>query len=703
MNSSGSGVKKPRKKQRIVSACASCRKRKIKCNGQVPCTNCLNYKCECVYQTGAVQPPTTRESHLTSRILKLAESLQGMEDVENSNISNQIDNLKNLIEEAKLEQQIRNSESTLSKESSQANKAFHTRFSQVHSDSKIIDENFSMNSLYLLLSNRGRSWFVKKCAEFDPSYSESLLDSTKNALFFIDMVVYEKSGVWINVSSTEELEKLIEIDFGNEDFIHRLIEEHYEEIASYHRSKFISKETLQGMKDEILTNKKLLISDTKYLSLLSVLLECSSLEYSKSLELDDLENSINVKLFLRSLIKYCVHLVRAAFFSFNKVENIRGILQFLKFSDSKYIDQYLSSLFVYSIDVLKKVGLHMMEYYVGLEEEEAEVRRELFWEFYCFDKKRSLLNGQLSLLNDVEITCFYPTGVESIRQSVKNGELTLNSINVSDYVWYYEIELNKIVSDFQSKLEPKRKVTSPAPFLERLSVLKESISKEIRPGNSTTVSFELNDVQILQIQSLHVQYYTTLFYFISNTSSSLLSSNQYSDTQLDCCFHILEKVFETEVSDFSPVNSLTKNGIIAFLHLIESFINNPAHSQSPTILKFLIKFQFRMVEGSSAYGSMFWRITNVIANYMLEPCVQIFKKIRTDPTSLELEIKDYEERLVRFKGVISSYRNQHHGPQNGLIENSMQEFEDLIAPVQDLSNGKKLLFVDSRKPYSPPG
>lgn len=90
----------------------------------------------------------------------------------------------------------------------------------------------------------------------------------------------------------------------------------------------------------------------------------------------------------------------------------------------------------------------------------------------------------------------------------------------------------------------------------------------------------------------------------------------------------------------------------------------------------------------------------MIANYMLEPCVSIYLSVKGSsvPVSLGLLIRDYHERLAKFKDVISSYRNQQSGID---LDADERAFSDLIAPIQDLTSGKKLLFVDSEASDSP--
>lgn len=55
-NHSNGMIKKPRSK--VSKACENCRRRKIKCTGKQPCSNCVTYGCECVFAVTPVSSTT---------------------------------------------------------------------------------------------------------------------------------------------------------------------------------------------------------------------------------------------------------------------------------------------------------------------------------------------------------------------------------------------------------------------------------------------------------------------------------------------------------------------------------------------------------------------------------------------------------------------------------------------------------------------
>ncbi|KAG0313287.1 hypothetical protein BGZ97_010332 [Linnemannia gamsii] len=70
--------KKPSKRIRISTACINCRQKKIKCDGQVPCSHCEKFRTECVYP--AVNKPANQEyvETLENRLKSVESHLQGL-------------------------------------------------------------------------------------------------------------------------------------------------------------------------------------------------------------------------------------------------------------------------------------------------------------------------------------------------------------------------------------------------------------------------------------------------------------------------------------------------------------------------------------------------------------------------------------------------------------------------------------------------
>ncbi|KAF9923854.1 hypothetical protein FBU30_006091 [Linnemannia zychae] len=70
--------KKPSKRIRISTACINCRQKKIKCDGQTPCSHCEKFKTECAYP--AVNKPANQEyvETLENRLKSVESHLQGL-------------------------------------------------------------------------------------------------------------------------------------------------------------------------------------------------------------------------------------------------------------------------------------------------------------------------------------------------------------------------------------------------------------------------------------------------------------------------------------------------------------------------------------------------------------------------------------------------------------------------------------------------
>ncbi|KAG0660790.1 transcription factor [Maudiozyma exigua] len=120
-----------------------------------------------------------------------------------------------------------------------------------------------------------------------------------------------------------------------------------------------------------------------------------------------------------------------------------------------------------------KMGLYRWEYYVGLDEANAERRRKIWWGLYYFDKLISVTLGEPSTINYSIMSCFLPAVFRDIgfldsKTFVKNVHLfNLDSrlfddenMDISTLVHYGRIGIIQLVSDFQINVLYNEKYTS---------------------------------------------------------------------------------------------------------------------------------------------------------------------------------------------------------------------------------------------------
>lgn len=68
MNDTHDPTTKVVKRRKVSKACVNCRRRKIKCTGTNPCTNCAAYKCPCEYVDKPKKLPGTKSNHTKTNI-----------------------------------------------------------------------------------------------------------------------------------------------------------------------------------------------------------------------------------------------------------------------------------------------------------------------------------------------------------------------------------------------------------------------------------------------------------------------------------------------------------------------------------------------------------------------------------------------------------------------------------------------------------
>lgn len=77
----------PKKRAKIVSACAECRRKKTKCNGEQPCRNCQKSAVHCIYPS--LQQDDKRNGPTRAALESIEERLKNIEDMLRAVLSNQ--------------------------------------------------------------------------------------------------------------------------------------------------------------------------------------------------------------------------------------------------------------------------------------------------------------------------------------------------------------------------------------------------------------------------------------------------------------------------------------------------------------------------------------------------------------------------------------------------------------------------------------
>lgn len=645
-----SAVKKSHHKaQRTTLACLNCRKKKIKCSGQYPCINCLNYKCECTYPSnGRNQPESTRQ--LSPNILKLIENLQKVNEDQNNNLLlNQINSLNEFLE-SKIPENEKNLEefSTLSKESFHEDSAFHTRFSKNPPHKKIVDEYFGLFSCSSLLSFGGRNWFAQRCSDlYDESLKESVLKKSNNAFVTINRILFDEMNFWKEILPIKALDDMIGQKL-NAAFIYELIQQNYETIMSRHNESFkslVSKELLQNIHTQFFEDRINALNKPNILIYLCFLLEICLSQKNSLAEI------------LKVLLKCCISVIKVFSYSFTEFNSLSGILYFLKLIDARNASGCYFSMLAHSIDLVQRCGLFRMEYYIGLKETEAEYKRCIFWDLYCLDKLNYLFDGRyISMLEDDKITCFFPNGVQEIKVLIDKGQFILKNDNLLNYLRFYEIRLCQFISTIFrkfSKASTQINFKHKNELVQEFNDLKDSILIDIRPGYKINQRrFNFSQRQIAKIKELHVKYFVTLSFITINSqvekvSSTGMASDTFSGLDADCCLNVLEVIQEVDVEDETTLNnSLSKFGLLSFFFGVEWILRTPqTHKQTIRVVESLINFHLRVIsivqDDLNFHGSYF-KVSNGIMTYMVDAIIKISKKQTSGDESLAELLEKYE-------------------------------------------------------------
>ena len=137
-----------------------------------------------------------------------------------------------------------------------------------------------------------------------------------------------------------------------------------------------------------------------------------------------------------------------------------------------------------------KMGLARWEYYVGIDETTAERRRTVWWKIYRLEKYHLVDLGDLSLINEHQISCLLPKDFRDMgfinhreflskigTSSLSSSSPELKNLSLTRLIEYGQLAIAQIVGEFFSETLYNEKFTSletsVKPTLIRQKLLKE--------------------------------------------------------------------------------------------------------------------------------------------------------------------------------------------------------------------------------------
>ncbi|CCH44626.1 putative transcriptional regulatory protein [Wickerhamomyces ciferrii] len=682
----GDGQRK-KKIKRVSSACQVCRRKKIKCNGENPCMNCVNYNVECQYSIKADNKPSdtddekTKVTSLKKKAMILAQNLENYEISDHQlesfeTISKQIDSLSNTLDHESTSKESGNEVELCSREASYYTQCRKARFWEFMRGRHVVDPIFGLHNTISIFSIAGRAWMSSRLATLEKQFKiEEPILSKKSSEFFSKSyrsairVLSADLKLWSESLSSNEWFQIIhtELDFKA---VKLIIEGIYEdELKSRH---FSTKRGLLEILEKLSSDIELI--DCAYFPLICLLIRVNKQNVQ-------LHKNQDVKLKIKSstLIKFGVRLFQRLMFSFHgNFESLKGLVQFMESLESPYISTFPTGLLTCAIDIGKNNGLHIMEYYVGNKEEESDERRQVFWKLFVMDKWNYLADGKDLRIPHTEVSTFLPSKIHDVMIHFDQGNWDYNSL--ISYISFFEIEVSKIVSKMYQNLfstgELEYSKTLVLETLAELQKIQISMIPQVKPGNPIQITGDQipeSEVQRIHLKALHFHlfYYLSINFLLRNSLDSL--DHVHESTVLDYDLKILDVFFEFGSFNVNYKLSYVKFTLASACDLVYLYIKNPFDVQySNKALKYILKYSSILYSQSIKVEDYdHWEMTNAMFNTLVSPCVDIYEMIERNQVAagdqnsnksenLVKEIESFKVRLMKFDEMIANEKRQDH-------------------------------------------
>ena len=462
MYSNSSKGEKPKKRIRV--ACDSCRRKKIKCDGQYPCGNCqqsngsgCNYKerqekrakspriSKNASNSKTIEILNTRLSKLENVILNLAEKLEpgsgnitsphekrishsgetegrqddddekdeeDEEDEADEEDSTSIeDGNEEMATEGDEEEQGRNSDNTDRDKSNKKWKYTPQRLEQF----------FGTHSVICLFSDKSLGWIESALGPED----SRLINPIRNLPFVFYMKTKSFILKWVDppLIDAAKKKKLLEAPLPKDyRLVFDLLDNYYDPYGAtsficdidWVRSLFEIYYGIDGKKRRKFKCSELIIMSMVICLCISRKIDedtsdpnmspASSCSANTPISIQSMNND-QLTVLQEELFDNCVFYYHRILVINDGIETIQAIILLVTYIESSYIISHVSYMLIsVAIRFAQEIGLHREESYANLSAQECETRKMIWWCCYCFDMEICFRSGKPPLINGLDIS-----------------------------------------------------------------------------------------------------------------------------------------------------------------------------------------------------------------------------------------------------------------------------------------------------------
>ncbi|CUM51319.1 unnamed protein product [Debaryomyces tyrocola] len=498
MYSNSSKGEKPKKRIRV--ACDSCRRKKIKCDGQYPCGNCqqsngsgCNYKerqekrtkspkiSKNVSNSKTIEILNTRLSKLEDVILNLAEKLDPRsgnitkphakretsereeyedekdeeDEADDDDLTSIEDGNEELTTEGDEGEQGRNSD----------NKDRDTSNKKWNYTPQRLEQFFGTHSVVCLFSDKSLGWIESALGPED----SRLINPIRNLPFVFYMKSKSFILKWVDppLIDIAKKKKLLEAPFPKDyRLVFDLLDNYYDLYAATNyicdidwvRSLFEIYYGIDGKKRRKFKCSELIImsmviclcisskidEDTSGLNM-SPASSCSA-NTPKSIQS---MNNDQFTVLQEELFDNCVFYYHRILVINDGIETIQAIILLVTYIESSYILSHVSYMLIsVAIRFAQEIGIHRQESYANLSAQEAKTRRMIWWCCYCFDMEICFRSGKPPLINGLDISVGSENDFLSCSDARTHKDQKLNGFDQTEkfisLVYYHFLLLTRI-------------------------------------------------------------------------------------------------------------------------------------------------------------------------------------------------------------------------------------------------------------------